>query len=306
MVDMRGVITELKRFATHDGPGIRTTVFLKGCPLRCVWCSNPETFEMRPQLYFKPQMCNGCARCLDACPKRALSIEGGKLRVDRFSCDLCGGAMQCVDRCYYGALERVGRVIEAKDVVDAVWRDHQFYATSGGGVTLSGGEPLHQPEFAEEILKLSKELGIHTALDTSAYAKPDIVERILEYVDLVLLSIKHMDPVKHKEYTGVSNEVILTNAKNMARKRLVRISLPLIPDHNDSEDNLRRTAEFAKSIGVNHIDIEPLHKLGEHKYHFLGLKSPYTNLRSPTNEEVLAARRLLEEYGLETTIGRMM
>lgn len=300
---IRGIITEFKRFATHDGPGIRTTVFFKGCPLRCIWCSNPETWVAHPQLYFKINKCTACKLCVKVCPLNVITINENVKKIDRSRCDLC---MRCVEVCEYDALEIVGKYVTVEEVVNVVERDLIFYQRSGGGVTLSGGEPLQQPEFATQVLKVCKQRGIHTVLDTCGYAKPEVLQQVLEYTDLVLLDIKHMDPEKHKAYTGVSNDLILDNAKLMADCCDLRFSLPLVPNINDSENNIRKTCEFAKSIGVKYIDIEPLHKFGEHKYHFLGLETPYSTLQSPTAEEIRAVKRLIEQYGLKTTIGRMM
>jgi pyruvate formate lyase activating enzyme len=300
--EVLGVITEFKRFATHDGPGIRTTVFVKGCPLRCVWCSNPETWEMTPQLYFKPQLCVESGRCVDICPEKAIAMSKER-KIDRLKCNLC---FKCVDACLYGALEKVGKVVSVEEVMRVVERDLPFYQKSGGGLTLSGGEPLHQPTFTSGVFKRCKESGIHTTLDTCGYARPDVVEEVLKYTDLVLLDIKHMDSEKHKKYTGVGNELILHNARIMARRCEVRISLPLIPGLNDSYENIRATAEFAKSLGVKYIDIEPLHKFGDHKYRFLGLESPYKHLTEPTREEVLSVKREIESMGIQATVGRMM
>ena len=297
-----GVITEFKRFATHDGPGIRTTVFVKGCPLRCVWCSNPETWEMTPQLYYKPQLCVECGRCVEVCPEKAVTMDKDR-KVDRLKCTLC---FKCVDACLYGAFEKVGKVVSVDEVLRIVERDLPFYRRSGGGVTFSGGEPLQQPTFTSEVFKRCKEKGIHTTLDTCGYAKPELVEEVLKYTDLVLLDIKHMDSEKHIKYTKVNNEIILRNARLMASRCEVRVSLPLIPTLDDSYENIKATAEFAKSIGVKYIDIEPLHKFGDHKYKFLGLESPYTHLREPTQEEVLKVKREIESLGLHVTIGRMM
>ncbi|RLB35106.1 MAG: glycyl-radical enzyme activating protein [Deltaproteobacteria bacterium] len=297
---MKGLVANIQKFSIHDGPGIRTTVFVKGCPLRCKWCDNPETWEPYPQIMFVPLKCHGCGKCAEVCPEGAISLDK-EGRIDRERCTLC---MQCVDACKYGALRKVGMEMTPEEVVNVVEEDRIFYTTSDGGMTISGGEPLAQPDFVSEIFRLCKMKGIHTALDTSGYAKPEAVEKVLRYVDLVLLDIKHMDPEEHKRWTGVSNELILKNAELMAQRREVRISLPLVKGVNTSERNLRETAEFAKALGIKAIDIEPLHKLAEQKYKFLGLESPFADLEKISDEEVEEIRELFHSYGLETTKGR--
>ncbi|MBT9140848.1 MAG: Choline trimethylamine-lyase activating enzyme [Dehalococcoidia bacterium] len=222
-------------------------------------------------------------------------------KIDRQRCTLC---MQCVEVCKHEALRKTGMEMTAEEVVRVAEEDMIFYRTSGGGVTISGGEPLMQPDFVAEVFRLCKRKAIPTALDTSGFAKPEDVEKVLKYVDLVLLDIKHMDPVEHNKWTGVSNELVLKNAELMAKKREVRISLPLVKGVNDSERNLEETVEFARSLGIKAVDIEPLHKLAEQKYKFLGLESPFGDLEKISDEEAEAVREKLASYRLETTIGR--
>ena len=297
---VKGIITNIQRLTIHDGPGIRTTVFLKGCPLRCVWCDNPETWHEYPEIFFYDIRCVECGRCVKACPLGIVTMDKAN-KIDRAKCTLC---MKCVEACLYGALQKVGEEVTAEYVVDEVAKDSLFYRNSGGGVTLSGGEPLYQPVFTAEIFKLCKEKFIHTTLDTSGYASREAVRQVLKYTDLVLFDIKHMDPEKHKKYTGVSNELILENAEFMADKVEIRIGIPLIPGFNDSEDNLKKTAEFAASIGVKWIDLMPIHKVGAQKYKFLGLEPPYSRWEKIPDEKVGEIRKLIESFGLRTTIGR--
>ncbi|RLI25791.1 MAG: glycyl-radical enzyme activating protein [Candidatus Hecatellales archaeon] len=299
---VRGIITTIKTFATHDGPGIRTTIFLKGCPLRCLWCSSPETWEKNPQIYFKAEKCVDCGECVRACPRNAVTMNKER-KILRELCDLC---MKCVEACKYGALEIVGREVSAGEIMEEVVKDKVFYERSGGGVTLSGGEPLYQPDFTLALAKLCRRESISVVLDTSGYASPRWVEEIAKNIDMALLDIKHMDPVKHKEMTGVSNELILENAKLMVKKCEVRISLPLIPGLNNTLENLKRTAEFARSLGVEAIDIVPFHRLGSHKYRFLGMTSPLSKFRVPSEAEIREAMEFIEAYGLKTTKGRMI
>lgn len=296
-----GMITEIKKFATHDGPGIRTTVFFKGCPLRCTWCSNPETISPHAQLYFLPRRCKDYGGCIDICPEKAVGMDKDA-KVDRARCTLC---MECARECPNGAFRQVGELMSVPDVVREIKKDIPFYGRDGG-LTLSGGEPLYQPEFALPILRECREAGISTVLDTSGCASHDVVREVMAYTDLVLLDIKHMDPEMHRRGTGVDNALILKNARIMASMARVRISLPLIPGYNDHVRNLSETAQFALSLGANHIDINPLHRLGADKYWFLGMESPYETLGTMEKQDVLNARDIIQGHGLEVTIGRMM
>ena len=296
-----GLVTEIKKFATHDGPGIRTTVFLKGCPLRCKWCSNPETISPHIQFYFVAKRCKNYGGCVDVCPVGAISMDK-ESKIDRTKCT---GCMECVKECPHGAFRQVGTYMSIDEVMGEVEKDAPFYGKDGG-LTLSGGEPLYQSGFALSLLKRCHAKGISTVLDTSGYASPEIVKQIMDYTDMVLLDLKHMDPEMHKQGTGVDNALILKNAHLMAEKTRVRISLPLIPDYNDSKENLSATAQFAMSLGVDHIDVNPLHILGTDKYTCLGLKAPYDLFRGIEEHDVLRARDILEEAGMQVTIGRMM
>ncbi|MDX9762685.1 MAG: glycyl-radical enzyme activating protein [Desulfomonilia bacterium] len=296
-----GMITEIKKFATHDGPGIRTTVFLKGCPLHCAWCSNPETIETFSQLYFRPKRCKGFGACVDICPEKAVGMDIDA-KVDRKKCTLC---MKCAAECPNSAFMQIGEIYSLSDLMREIEKDKPFYGKEGG-VTLSGGEPLFQAGFTLQIFKRSKEIGISTVLDTSGCAASEVVREIMEYTDLILLDIKHMDPQMHRQGTGVDNVLILKNARIMASMRKMRVSLPLIPDYNDSEENLSATAEFALSLGVDHIDINPLHKLGADKYTCLGLASPYDAYRPLDKQDVMKARDIIKAHGLKVTVGRMM
>lgn len=296
-----GLVTEIKKFATHDGPGIRTTVFLKGCPLKCTWCSNPETISPHSQFYFIAKRCKNYGGCVDVCPVGAINLDVAS-KIDRAKCTLC---MQCVSVCPNGVFRQVGTYMSIGDVLGEIEKDTPFYGEDGG-MTLSGGEPLYQSGFALSLLKRCHEKDISTVLDTSGYASQEIVKQAMDYTDMVLLDLKHMDTEMHKQGTGVDNALILKNARFMAEKTLVRISLPLIPDYNDSKENLSATAQFALSLGVDHIDVNPLHILGTDKYTCLGLNPPYASLRGIEKHDVLRARDILEGVGLQVTIGRMM
>ncbi len=296
-----GIITDIKKFATHDGPGIRTTVFIKGCPLRCRWCSNPETIAPHVQLYFIEKRCTGCGRCSQICPAGAIDMNN-PARIDRTRCTLC---MKCVEQCIEDALMPVGREVTVSAVFEEIVKDIPFYGTNGG-LTLSGGEPLFRPDFSLALLRQCRELGISTVLDTCGFASPSVIEEALECVDLILLDIKHMDPVMHRLGTGTDNTLILKNAVKMSRKVPMRISVPLIPGYNNGAENLDRTAQLALSLGINHIDLNPLHCLGEDKYRYLGLQSPFKKHYELSRDEITRASELFQDRDLEVTIGRMM
>lgn len=296
-----GIITDIKKFATHDGPGIRTTVFLKGCFLRCQWCANPETIDPQPQLYFISKKCKQEGRCIQACPKQAISRDEHQ-KVDRNKCSLC---FECTDACLQGALQPIGRKVTVQEVLLDVAKDLPFYGDDGG-VTLSGGEPFFQPQFTLQLLESCRQRGISTVVDTTGYTNQAVLQEAIQYTDLFLLDIKHMNDQKHQAGTGVSNKPILRNARIMADKGKVRISLPLVPGYNNSIENLQATAQFARDIGVEWIDINPLHTLGTSKYHYLGMLQPYQYFNQISKEVVKEAKDLLQAYGLKTTIGRMM
>lgn len=259
---MQGRIFDIQKFCVNDGPGIRTTVFLKGCPLRCVWCHNPESQKREKQLLFYADKCTGCGRCKNA------DFESG----DFF--------------CYNSARELCGRDVTVDEVMREVMKDVDFYRNSNGGMTLSGGEPLAQPEFALELLKRAKENGLHTAIETCGFASADTLERIAEYVDLFLFDIKETDPERHREYTGVDLAPILDNLRliNRLGKPTV-LRCPIIPSYNDREEHYLGIVSLAECLeSVIGVDIEPYHAFGGGKYKALGLDEP--DIRMPTDEEI--------------------
>lgn len=296
-----GIITEIKRFATHDGPGIRTAVFLKGCPLGCRWCSNPETISREIQLYFIPNRCKNSLACIDVCPEKIIT-PGVVNKIARNSCTYC---MKCVDTCLYGAYQQVGKEYSVDEIVHEIKKDLPFYGKDGG-VTLSGGEPLYQPDFSVSVLKKCRENGLSTVLDTSGFAAREVIDEAIKYTDLVLYDIKHMDTEKHKQGTGQGNEMILENLKRISARTSVRISLPLIPGFNDDEKNITETASFAQSLNIGYIDINPFHSLGACKFMYLGLDSPYGDYKPVTKENVIRTKKIIEQFKIKTTIGRMM
>ena len=297
-----GCVFNIERFAIRDGPGIRTTVFLKGCPLRCLWCANPESMSAAPQLFYLENLCTRCYRCVEACPNKATTkAPDGAIKIDRSLCKTCG---KCVEACPNKAREISGKSMTVEGVLEEVRKDALFYQNSGGGVTFSGGEPTHQPEFLWHLLKGSQESGIHTALDTSGFVKPEILKRVLEHTNLVLYDIKHMDSAKHKELTGVDNRLILENARmiaTMGKPMIIRV--PLIPGRNDSKENIKALAEFMLSLGLKRVDLLPYHSLGKIKYQRLGMEYKLSDLKPFAEGEVAKIKADLESYGLQVGVG---
>jgi pyruvate formate lyase activating enzyme len=298
----RGRIFSIQRFSIQDGPGIRTTVFVKGCPLSCVWCSNPESQNPYPEIMARQQKCAGCGDCVEACPRDAIEVVDGISRVDRTLCDLC---MECVEACPTGALEVSGEEIPIEEAVQESCQDEPFYKNSDGGVTLSGGEPLHQPEFALRFLKDCKDRGLSTVLDTCGYAPWEVLEGILEYTDLVLFDVKHLDPEMHLKGTGVENDLILANLEKTLRSGRARvwIRIPLIPGYNDSEEQARAVAGLLAGKPIEKVSLLDYHEWGKPKYGFLGRDYPFAGEIAEDQGKLERWKGILEAEGIPVTIG---
>ena len=300
----KGVIFNVQHYSIHDGPGIRTTVFMKGCALRCLWCQNPESQSTRPELFFDSEQCKGCGTCVQACPEGAIELYDGRSWTNR---KLCMGAGKCAEVCPHEARNVMGRYVTAEEIFKQVAGDAIFYQRSGGGVTLSGGEPLAQPRFAMSLLKLCKDASIHTALDTCGYAPWDMVRQVLDYVDLVLYDFKHMDPVEHEKCTGVSNDLILDNARKIHHELSIPIlaRVPIIPGYNDSVENIEATARFIATELGNSIKVHllPYHRLGETKYERLEKPGKSVSIEPPSEERMLGLKEIVESVGLTAYIG---
>lgn len=280
-----GVVFNIQRFSVHDGPGIRTTVFLKGCSLRCFWCHNPESWSMRPELQLFPDLCIGCGRCFRACPLGVHTLDGDRKAYDRERCVSCGA---CAKTCYAQALVYVGKRMPVDDALDEIRKDYAAYTESGGGVTLSGGEPLLQPEFCRDVLAQCKEEGIHTAVETAAHVNWQNIEMVVPFLDLVMLDIKAMDSARHQAATGQGNTLILTNARKIAQTGLpLIIRTPVIPGVNDTKEEIGAIARFVASLpGVQYWELLPFHKLGEGKFLSLGQSFPAADLQPPSQEQM--------------------
>lgn len=298
---MLGLIFNIQRFSIHDGPGIRSVVFLKGCQLRCRWCSNPESWNKHPEIVTNDARCTRCGRCQKACPVNAIAVDGTGRRLDRGLCNLC---LACADVCPSGALAVTGKWMTVKDVMDEVSSDGLFYQNSGGGVTLSGGEPLMQWEFSVELLKTCRESGFHTAVETSGMAEWGVLAKVLEHTDLALYDIKHMDSARHREGTGKPNELILENARKAAALKKLWVRIPLIPGFNDSEENLLATARFAKEIGAAKVSILPYHIWGASKFEKLGRRFTMADVPVSSTEHIEKCRKIVADSGIMTAVGR--
>lgn len=299
-----GFVADIQHYSIQDGPGIRTTVFVKGCPLRCSWCHNPEMLNPKAEVWYNERVCKHCGKCIAACPVGALKGIEQRIAVDRELCQAGSGCRKCVEVCSTGALDIVGNIMSVEDALKEVREDAVFYRRSGGGACISGGEPLMQADFAAEFLKGCQESLIDTTMETCAYARWDLLSKVARYADLMLIDIKHMDPLKHEEGTGVSNKMILENVARLSKLgKKIRIRMPVIPGYNDSEENLRKTAEFMVAYNLKYIDLLPFHSTGGYKYDQLGREYKYCTAREPSPEEMAGHMALFESYGIGGTIG---
>lgn len=281
-----GMIFNIQRFSVQDGSGIRTTIFVKGCPLRCPWCSNPESQNAFAEVGHINELCGNCRRCVDVCDRQAISLASGKgVRIDRQLCDNCG---KCVDACTKNALKLFGREVPVEEVISEVERDALYYRNSGGGVTVSGGEPLSQPDFVSAIFRRCQEVGIHTTLDTSGYGAPDALDMILEHTDAVLFDLKIMDPGSHLSIIKVPNEPILRNLRRVAEKGIpLTVRIPSIPKITVVKENIAAIARFVRALDCQlPVNVLPYHRLGVNKYKMLDREYSMKELMPQTEEEL--------------------
>ncbi len=294
---MKGLVFNIQRFSIHDGPGIRTTVFLKGCNLRCFWCHNPESINPGPELQLFLQKCIGCGKCFEICPVNAHQVIDGQ-RV--FLREICSGCGKCAEFCYAEALVMAGEEMTVEEVVEEVEKDKAFYDNSGGGVTLSGGEALLQKDFAKAILIESKKRGLHTVVDTAGNVPWQLFEEVLPYVDLFLYDIKVLDDKKHRRATGVGNERILDNFSKLAMAgKDICIRIPVIPNLNDNKEEMEKMAAFIKGLnGIHTVELLPFHGLGEGKYESLGMEYQAKGYISPSDDHIIQLMEAFSAIGL--------
>ncbi len=298
-----GVVFNIQSYSIHDGPGIRTVVFFKGCPLKCAWCSNPESQSKTPELGLLKERCHSCRKCVEVCPEGAISItRDGTVITDRVKCIICG---TCESVCPYRARQVYGRQISKEELVDEIGKDMPFYIRSGGGVTFSGGEPTVQHGTLLAALKGCKGKYIHTAIETCGYVTDrKKLDDLLEYLDLVLYDIKCIDDEMHKKFAGASNRIILENARYIAstgKEMIIRV--PLIPGFNDKEDEIRKIGEFVLSlVSVKEIDLLPYHELGKSKYGMLDKEYGLGEDADLSEEKVAQLKTLIESCGLACKI----
>lgn len=293
---MNGIVTNIQRYSLNDGGGIRTTVFLKGCPLRCEWCSNPETQDKKQTVIFKEKECMGCRICADVCPANRYFNECGG-----GPCVFC---LKCVDECPKGALELIGKEMSVEEVLEEVKKDIPFYKNTSGGMTVSGGEALFQPEFTKELLKSAKKIEINTAIETCGYADKETVLEIAEYCDRILYDIKVLNDEIHKKYTGVSNRIILENLAALSEKYADRIVIrvPLIEGINADDENIKGTVKIAKELNIKEIDLLPYHEFGKSKYDKLKREYKFEG-KTPEDARVDELKAIIENAGIKCVVG---
>ena len=295
-------VFDIKSFSIHDGPGTRTTVFLKGCPLHCAWCHNPESIDPQIEFQYWQERCIGCGTCAECCPTGALTIENGKPVRDAEACEEC---FNCIENCPGEAWQRIGQPMTVDEVIRIVRKDIISYDESGGGVTFSGGEPLMQPEALYEILHACHDLGIHTALDTCGMASRATLEKVAGEVDLFLFDLKLMDSEMHRRYMGVSNEIILDNLRWLdGQGKEVVIRIPVIPGINDTSDNLDAVMEFLNSLAHRHeVHLLAYHQTAMDKYRRMDQPYLLPHVEPPTPEHMEKIGRLFEQNGFSVSIG---
>ncbi len=294
-------IFNIQKFSIHDGPGIRTTVFIKGCPLKCLWCHNPESQSIENQILYDVDKCNLCGTCVKICPEQAIKIENDKLSTDFNKCNFCG---QCEIYCIKEARKVVGKIYIVEEVFNEVMKDKVFYDESNGGITISGGEPLIHVDFVEELLKKLKVGNIHTAVDTCGAVNFNDIQRIVKYTDVFLYDLKLIDDEKHIEFTGVSNKLILDNLKMLSQiHNNINLRMPIIEGVNSYKKHIEDTINFIKDLKLNKVNLLPYHDIAKHKYKKLGITYEGEKVSKPSDEKMQLFKEMFEKEGYEVKIG---
>lgn len=300
MRDLKGLIFNIQKFSIDDGPGIRTVVFFKGCPLKCKWCSNPESQMFTKQILWDRNKCVHCKTCEKSCKYKAIKVGEERVVVDKSKCIKC---LLCVNNCPKHALSIEGLDVTVDDVLKVVLQDMVFYEESNGGITLSGGEVMSQPEFSKAILIACKKRGIHTAIETTSYVDTETFLDVTQYADLLLCDIKHWDSEKHKKFTGVGNELIIKNIKaasDLGRNILLR--LPVIPGFNDTLNDAKMFVDLLYELGIASIQLLPFHQLGEYKYDQLGIEYEFKDKNALHREDLIEYKQLFVNAGIKVIL----
>jgi len=300
-VTAKRLVLSITRMTIHNGPGIRTLILFKGCPLRCLWCSTPEAQKDEAEIALSPDRCIHCEQCVPVCPTNAIDLTGGTMSVNRDMCNNCG---KCAQVCYTEAIRLLGQEMTIEELLTEVNRDAIVYKHSRGGVTISGGEPLLNAEFTQELLRAFKEENVSVGVDTCGHVPWTKIEKLLPYIDFFLWDIKHMNDEEHRKFTGVSNKLILSNARSVSERNVpLHIRVPVIPGHNDSEENIRATCEFARDLSsLVNVDLLPLHHLGKARYNSLNLAYPIADIPLMPDHVLHNIKRLVESYQLNCSI----
>lgn len=296
---MKGKVFNIQRFSIHDGPNIRTTVFLKGCPLRCKWCHNPESFNAYDEMMWNQDKCSYCMKCVEICPQNAVSLKDNRIVTDYLLCDSCG---LCEIYCVNSARQLVGKDYEVDELVKEILKDQVIFEESNGGVTFSGGEPLMQSDFLAEVMKKLKQKNIHIAVDTSGFTLFENIEKIIPYVDLFLYDLKIADNQKHIEYTGVSNKLIIENLIQLSKHAVeINLRMPMISGINTTPSDIKGILDIIHDIKISRINLLPYHHLSGNKYKKLDLTCYSFNV--PTQEELEEIKQVFEDAGYLVNIG---
>lgn len=298
---MKGKVFDIKKFAIHDGPGIRSTLFLKGCPLKCIWCHNPEGIENKISLWYFPNKCIHCRSCIQVCPNKALSLGNEGEPFILINHQLCDNKGACVDACPTKALTFDSYELEVEEAVKRLLQDQIFYEQSGGGITISGGDPLFQHEYSKSILKICHDKGIHTSIETCMYARKEIFASFFDIVDLFIVDLKFIDEHSHRKYTGTGNSLILSNFKSlMEAKQNVLVRIPLIPEITATEENISAIARYVKEVAPEtEIELINFNPLAENKYRLMGKEYAFLSEMKPfTQNELDDFYTILEKIGI--------
>lgn len=297
----KATVINIQKYSIHDGPGIRTTVFFKGCPLSCWWCHNPESHKKEHELMFYEDKCKGCGKCSKRCPQGAITLEHGLAKRDASLCSLCG---RCAEFCVQQAFELVGQDLDVNELMKEILKDKAFYENSNGGVSFSGGEPMLYADYLKEVLTKCKMHGIHVAMETSGCVAWSEYEKVVDGVDLFLYDIKHIDDELHKKYMGASNQTILANLQKLSDlgKEII-IRMPIIAGVNDDLETIDKIIAYLKTIRFKQVDLLPYHKLGMNKYHNLARVYLLTGMEKPSDEVMQEIKKRFESAGMLSKIG---